>query len=57
MENIGQFKRKNLVKVCDEIAKSGGKAPLIRCVIYGVGNLAHQNKDGVYVLPITALKD
>ena len=48
---------KNLIKVCDDIVANGGKAPLIKCVIYGVGNMAYQNRDGVYILPITALKD
>jgi uncharacterized protein len=46
----------NLVKVCNDIVVNDGKAPLIKCVIYGVGNVAYQNKDGVYILPITALK-
>ena len=48
---------KNLIKVCDDIINNGGKEPLFKCVIYGVGNLAYQNKDGVYIFPITALKD
>ena len=42
---------------CEDIVNNGGKAPLIKCVIYGVGNMAYQNSDGVYVFPITALKD
>jgi uncharacterized protein len=48
---------KNLIKVCDTIVANGGKAPLMKCVIYGVGNIAYQNNDGVYIFPITALKD
>lgn len=48
---------KNLIKVCDDIVFNGGNAPLIKCVIYGVGNMAYKNNDGVYILPITALKD
>lgn len=48
---------KNLVKVCDDIVCNGGKAPLFKCVIYGVGNMAYQNNNGVYIFPITALKD
>jgi len=47
----------NLVKVCNDIVANGGKAPVLKCVIYGVGNMAYQNKDGVYILPITALRD
>lgn len=48
---------KNLVKVCNEIVANGGKAPIIKCVIYGVGNASYKNEDGVYIIPITALKD
>ena len=47
----------NLVKVCKDIADNGGKAPVMKCVIYGVGNMAYKNKDGVYIVPITCLKD
>ena len=47
----------NLIKVCNDIVVHGGKAPIIKCVIYGVGNLAYQNKEGGYILPITSLKD
>lgn len=47
----------NLIKVCNDIIRNGGKEPLIKCVIYGVGNMAYQSNDGVYILPITALKD
>ena len=48
---------KNLVKVCNEIVKNGGRAPIMKCVIYGVGNTAYQNEDGVYIFPLTSLKD
>ncbi len=48
---------KNLVKVRDDIVKNGGRAPLLKCVIYGVGNKAYKNEDGVYIFPISALKD
>ena len=48
---------KNLIKVCKQIVENGGKAPIMKCVIYGVGNAAYKNTDGVYILPITALKD
>ena len=47
----------SLMKVCQDIVNSGGKAPIMKCVIYGVGNMAYKNKDGVYIVPITALKD
>lgn len=47
----------NLNKVCDEIIKNGGKAPKIKCVISGLSNAAYLRPDGVYVVPITALKN
>lgn len=48
---------KNLIKVCNDIEKNGGKAPKIKCVICGLSNAAYQRTDGVYVVPITALKN
>ncbi len=47
----------NLVRVCDSIVKNGGKAPIMKCAIYGVGNLAYKDDNGVYIVPITSLKD
>ncbi len=46
----------NLNKVCQDIIDNGGKAPILKCVIYGVGNMAYKNSDGVYIVPITSLK-
>ncbi len=47
----------NLIKVKDFIINNNGKAPKILCVIVGLGNLAYRRDDGVYVIPINALKD
>ena len=47
----------NLNKVADDIAKNGGKPPKVKCVISGLSNAAYQRTDGVYVVPITSLKD
>ena len=47
----------NLIKVCNDIVKNGGKAPKIMCVICGLSNAAYVRPDGVFVVPITALKD
>lgn len=47
----------NLIKVCKNIEDHGGKAPIIKCVICGLSNAAYQRHDGVYVVPITALKN
>ena len=47
----------NLIKVCNDIEANGGKAPIIKCVICGLSNVAYIRPDGVFVVPITALKD
>ena len=46
----------NLIKVCSDIVSNGGKAPRIMCVICGLSNAAYKRPDGVFVVPITALK-
>ena len=47
----------NLIKVCNDIVSNGGRAPKIMCVICGLSNAAYVRPDGVFVVPITALKD
>lgn len=47
----------NLIKVCNDIKTNGGKEPKIKCVICGLVNAAYQRNDGVFVIPITALKN
>lgn len=47
----------NLIKVCKDIEKNGGKPPEVKCVICGLSNAAYQRSDGVYVVPVTALKN
>ncbi|MBR4035537.1 MAG: ATP-binding protein [Oscillospiraceae bacterium] len=48
----------NLIKIRDEIAaEDDGVPPSILCVICGLSNAAYKREDGVYVVPITALKD
>lgn len=47
---------KNLLKIKKELEKENGKLPAILCVICGMSNAAYQRPDGVYVVPITALK-
>lgn len=46
----------NLLKIKHEIEKEKGKAPTVLCVICGLSNAAYKRPDGVYVVPITALK-
>ena len=47
----------NLIELYNDIIKNGGKAPSVMCVICGLSNAAYQRPDGVYVIPITALKN
>lgn len=44
-------------KIRDKIAEENGKVPSIMCVICGMTNEAYKREDGVYVVPITALKN
>ena len=49
---------KSLISIRDDIAKEeGGKPPKVLGVICGLSNAAYKRPDGVYVVPITALKD
>lgn len=47
----------NLIKIKKEIKASGGIAPDSLCVICGLSNAAYQRPDGVFVVPITALRN
>lgn len=47
---------KNLLNLKKEIEKEGSKGPSVLCVICGLTNAAYKRPDGVYVVPITALK-
>ena len=47
----------NLSRVCKTITDNGGKAPKLKCVLYGFGNAAYRNEDGVYIIPLCSLKD
>lgn len=46
----------NLLRLRSAIAKEGGKIPSALCVVCGLSNAAYQRPDGVFVVPITALK-
>ncbi|MDE6361620.1 MAG: DUF4143 domain-containing protein [Clostridia bacterium] len=48
---------KNLLALSDDIKSKGGIAPSALCVICGMSNAAYMREDGVYVAPITALKN
>lgn len=47
----------NLIKVCNNIVNNGGKEPKVKCVICGLSNAAYRRADGVFVVPITSLKN
>lgn len=47
----------DLMELRKSIIKDGGVAPSMLCVICGLSNAAYQREDGVFVVPITALKD
>lgn len=46
----------SLLNIKKEIIKSGGIPPKVLCIICGMSNAAYLREDGVYVVPITALK-
>ena len=46
-----------LVALRDSIAESGGVTPSVLCVICGMSNAAYVRPDGVYVVPVTALRN
>ena len=47
----------SLIRIRNEIAAEQGIPPKVLCVICGLSNAAYQRPDGVYVVPITALRD
>ena len=48
---------KSMIELRDKIITEGGKAPSVMCVVCAMSNAAYQRPDGVYVVPITALKN
>ncbi len=47
----------DLVSLKKQIESENGHVPSVLCVICGLANAAYQRSDGVYVVPITALKN
>ena len=47
----------DLIELKNSIIKDNGIPPSMMCVICGLSNAAYQREDGVYVVPITALRD
>ncbi len=48
---------KSLLRVNDDIKKAGGKPAGSLMVICGLSNAAYLRQDGVYVVPITSLRN
>ncbi len=47
----------SLLKIKESFVKDGDNPPSVLCVISGLSNAAYLRDDGVYVVPVTALKD
>lgn len=47
----------NLISISRSIEAAGGVAPSVLCVICGLSNAAYKRPDGVFVVPITALRE
>lgn len=48
---------KNLLDINKKIKNENGKPASVLCVICGMSNAAYKRPDGVYVVPVTALKN
>lgn len=48
---------RGLCDLSEAIEKDGGKPPRFCCVMSGLSNAAYQRADGVYVVPVTALRN
>lgn len=46
-----------LIAFTEKIRSDGGRVPEFLCVIVGLSSYAYRREDGVYVVPITALRD
>ena len=46
-----------LISIRDAIANEKGRLPSALCVVCGLSNAAYRRPDGVFVVPITALKN
>ncbi len=47
----------SLIKIRNKIMNDGGKQPKVLCIVCGICKAAYLRDDGVYVVPITALKN
>ena len=47
---------RSLHAVCEAIVENGGEPPQAKVILVGLSGAAYRRKDGVYVLPVTALR-
>jgi len=48
---------KTLIRIKNKIIDNGGKSPKVLCIVCGICKAAYLREDGVYVVPITALRN
>jgi hypothetical protein len=48
---------RSLLRIKEKILNDGGKPPKVLCIVCGICKAAYLREDGVYVVPITALKN
>jgi len=48
---------KNLNKIEEKMRLKGERLPKVKCIISGLSNAAYKRKDGIFVVPITSLKN
>ena len=46
----------NLIRIRDYMADRGAKVPSVLCVVCGLSQAVYRRDDGVFVVPITALR-
>ena len=56
VRDIAQTAAKHLLGIQRRIAETGGHPPQSLAIVVGLSSAAYRRPDGVYVLPITALK-
>ncbi|MCE6061605.1 ATP-binding protein [Mycoplasmopsis agalactiae] len=55
--NVVDEAAKKLNKTINNMVANGVSEPILKCIIVGFGNLAYKRDDGVFIVPINALKD
>lgn len=47
----------NLKKIAHEIQQDGGRVPKVLCVLCGLSSAVYRRADGIFVVPLTALRE